>query len=99
MKESEIKAQILDYLELHGALPFITGQKARTKFKSRYMRRGLSDIAAIWKGGIALFIEVKKPGGKVSDDQLLFISDVKKRGAIAFIADDLSDVIKELGVA
>jgi hypothetical protein len=94
MTEGEIKRVILDYLELAGAMPCVTGQK-RKCFRSKYMRPGEPDVRAIWKGR-PLFIEVKKPGGVVSDAQRDFITRAIEKGAIAFVAYSLEDVIEHL---
>jgi hypothetical protein len=59
--------------------------------------KGVSDILGVWKGRL-LAIEVKRPGGKVSDEQQAFIDRVNKLGGIAFVARSVDDVIRGLGV-
>lgn len=59
--------------------------------------RGVSDILGIYNGQM-LAIEVKKPGGKLSEYQEQFIKTVNKNGGIAFMATSIDDVIEKLGL-
>lgn len=59
--------------------------------------KGVSDILGIFEGRL-LAIEVKRPGGKPTDDQIRFINRVNAQGGIAFWADNVSTVIKTLGL-
>lgn len=65
------------------------------KNNSRWSCKGISDINGIWQGK-PLFIEVKVSGNKPSEDQVSFIENAKRHGAIAFVAYSLDDVVKEL---
>lgn len=65
------------------------------KPRSPHHKKGVSDIIGIYKNR-PLFIEVKRPGGKVSDEQLLFLTEAAKNGAIAILATSVDDVAKEL---
>lgn len=61
---------------------------------TRYMPIGLkgkSDILGIYKGKF-LAIEVKRPSGRLSLDQELFLEEVKKHGGIAIIARSVEDL-------
>jgi hypothetical protein len=60
-----------------------TGQNRYTMFNTV---PGFPDIHGMLKGGRAFYIEVKRPGGKVSDDQRQFIEKVKRGGGIAGLA-------------
>ena len=55
--------------------------------------KGFSDLFAV-KDGKAYFIEVKKPGGTVSPEQINFIDQMQKRGCIAGIAHSTEEAIK-----
>ncbi len=55
---------------------------------------GFSDLFGVLPGGRALFIEVKSPKGKPSDDQTNFLNTVSIRGAIAGVARSFEDVLK-----
>lgn len=58
--------------------------------------RGVADILGCWEGRM-LAIEVKRPGGKVTDDQEKFLKKVAENGGIAFVARSVDDVISGLG--
>ena len=45
---------------------------------------GFPDLMGIGRGGIALFIEVKRPGKKPRPNQISFLETLNNRGAIAF---------------
>lgn len=55
--------------------------------------KGFSDLFAV-KDGKAYFIEVKKPGGTVSPEQINFIDQMQKRGCIAGIAHSTEEAIE-----
>ena len=55
--------------------------------------KGFSDLFAV-KDGKAYFIEVKKPGGTVSPEQINFIDQMQKRGCVAGIAHSPEEAIK-----
>jgi hypothetical protein len=66
---------------------------------SQFMRFGfvgMPDILGQVVGGRLLAIEVKKPSGRVSDDQQEFIDLANKHGAIAFVARSVADVLSVL---
>lgn len=69
-----------------------TGRKGNVSFGMV----GSSDILGIMTGGRFLAIEVKKPGGKLSEAQRDFIEDINIRGGLAFMATCIEDVEKEL---
>lgn len=54
--------------------------------------RGFPDIHGMLRGGAAFYIEVKRAGGKLSDDQRDFIDAVSSHGGIAFVAESVDDV-------
>lgn len=59
--------------------------------------RGISDILGCYQGRL-LAIEVKKPGGRVSPDQMRFIERVNQEGGIGFMAYSVDDVVMRLGL-
>jgi hypothetical protein len=59
--------------------------------------KGVSDILACFEGRF-LAIEVKRPGGRVSPDQELFLARVRKAGGIGLVAYSVDDVVEGLGV-
>jgi len=74
-RESQFQKDILDYLELIGALP-IKVSKANVN--------GVSDILACYKG-FFVAIEVKLPYNKPSDLQVLFLQKVEESGGVAMV--------------
>ena len=69
------------------------------KSKNKFAINGVADILGVYHGRM-LAIEVKKPGGKASKEQLDFISRVNKLGGIAGVAisiDDVREIIKQDG--
>lgn len=98
--EKEIQKTILDYLALKGINAWRTNsgiQFSTYKGKEHVVRlapRGTPDIIGFLSDGKFLGIEVKKPGGTVSPEQLLFIEKVNKAGGVCFIAYSLDDVVK-----
>ncbi len=57
---------------------------------------GMLDITGQMKDGRRLDVEVKRPGGKLTDDQAATIATVKRYGGVAFMATGVEDVIREL---
>lgn len=94
--EGKIKNEICTWLETqrYRCKFWVTqsiGIRGRTN-NSRWSCKGVSDINGIWEGR-PLFIEVKAPGNKPSDEQKEFLNDAKKHGAIAFVAYSLNEVM------
>jgi hypothetical protein len=59
--------------------------------------RGVSNIIGVWNGRF-LAIEVKRPEGRVSEDQEIFLNRIRQHGGIGFVARSTEDVITALGV-
>lgn len=57
--------------------------------------KGFSDLFGVRvSDGRAVFIEVKAPDGKPSEDQLNFIEQMKSSGAIAGVCYSVEDALK-----
>ena len=109
--EQEIQRAILDYLRQDRRVAFVgrfnrgtisssyTNAQGRTS--ESYVRfntiRGFPDIHGCLKGGRALYVEVKRPGRKPTEDQADFLEQATKAGALAFVACSIDDVITALG--
>lgn len=85
--EKQITANIRKYLSIKNIWHWKQWQGPMSQ------PRGVSDIVGILYG-LMLAIEVKKPGGKLSDYQERFLENVNKRGGIAFVAFSVDDVIR-----
>ena len=57
--------------------------------------KGICDRIAI-KNGRVLFIEVKRPGGKQSVNQMAFQNDIWAKGGQYILVKCLDDLIKEI---
>jgi hypothetical protein len=61
-------------------------------------RRGISDIIGVLPDGRGLFVEVKRPGGKLTPMQRVFLDEVAKAGALAFTARSVEEVQAQLEI-
>lgn len=63
------------------------------KFKKMGVRAGVSDIVAVHNGRI-FALELKAPGGRATESQMEFISDVNAAGGFGCIATGLTEALK-----
>lgn len=71
--------------------------KVRTsdgRFFDTGLPKGFCDLFGFRPDGQIFFIEVKKPGGRVREDQKKFIRIMKNNGAIAGVAYSVEDALK-----
>jgi len=59
--------------------------------------KGIADIIGCYNGRM-IAIEIKKPGGKATGDQLRFLASVNQAGGIGFTASSTEDVVVGLGL-
>jgi hypothetical protein len=57
---------------------------------------GAPDLHGVMNDGRALFVECKRAGGHLTDDQDKFLNDMRRVGAVAFMATSVEDVMREL---
>lgn len=80
-----------------GVVADYTNKQGQTKSRfMRYGHSGSSDIIAIYPGGRMWLIEVKRPGGALSDNQISFLAHARQRGAIVTIAESVDDLTRAL---
>lgn len=97
--EKEIQAKIMQWLEYNKIFAWVnktqgTFDPVRKTFrKNKKLLKGVPDILGILPDGRFLGIEVKRPGGKVSPEQLDFIEKANGLGGVCFVAFSLEDVI------
>lgn len=103
MTEHELQQNIRLALGKHGIVLRLNVGKVRTD-DGRYLTTGLppgtSDLLFVGDGR-AVFIEVKTPKGRVSEQQINFINAVNRIGApnvTAGIARSVEDAIKLAGI-
>lgn len=105
--ESQIQKSILDYLKLKHILCFkhrnvgIFRKDTNAYIPLAFGEKGISDILGCLPAnskypGRFIAIEVKRPKGKLSPDQIAFIQSVNNSGGIGFLADSLDTVIDTL---
>jgi hypothetical protein len=95
-EEGTIKRQICDYLSLfpHRCLFSMTpriGRQGGRPYTSPYMPTGWPDITGLWDN-VPLFIEVKTPKGKLSQEQQDFITRTQRFLCYMIVARSLLDV-------
>lgn len=88
MKEKTIERQIRNYLTQIGAWHIKT-------HGNMFSRAGTPDILACVNGRFVA-IEVKRPGGVISELQKANIELIRKVGGVAFIAYSVEDVERNL---
>ncbi len=94
MKESEIQKQILDYLKWQPECEAIRTYSVgipRKGGRAKNHSRGLSDIIVCFKGRL-IALEVKKPGGKVSECQKQFLERIRISGGIGEVVRGVNEV-------
>lgn len=100
--EKEVLKQCRQYLELRGffVMRLNSGAVAATyKGKRRYVRfndmPGCADLLCV-RDGKAVFVECKRPGGKVSLDQHAFKDAVQRHGGVWILADGIDSLQRDL---
>jgi hypothetical protein len=102
--ESAVLDAVLQALSMHPAVggfwrqnigAFAIGEGRSRRFV-RFGPKGSPDIHGYLKDGRALFVEVKKPSGRVSPDQRAFLDKAQKNGAVAVVARNVDDIYQAL---
>lgn len=101
MKERDVLKAVLDYLAVKGiyALRLNAGDQFGS-YKGKVWRKrgvapGTADVLALVEdhlNHVPLFIECKRPGGKLSPLQESFKRDIEQRGMAYIIAESSADV-------
>lgn len=99
--EKDVQSAIMDYLTMAHIFAWVnktqgTFNAQRGCFIKTKMKKGVSDILGVLPGGRFLAIEVKRPGEKMTPEQVQFVSDVNNRGGVAFTADNVKTVAEVL---
>ena len=101
--ENQIAQQICDYLRLHGwnvhrIEADLRGPKARVKREEPgtpdYIAvRIATGIASFVRSYDVVYIEVKRPGGRLRRSQQIWIEDARKRGWTVVVASSIDDLV------
>jgi hypothetical protein len=103
--EAAVLSAILRALRLHPAVKhawrqntgaFVVGEEAGAKRYFRSGPKGSPDIHGYLRDGRALFIEVKRPSGRITPEQQSFINDAAGAGCVALVARSVSEVWERL---
>lgn len=104
-KEAQVLKAVLRALELHPAVGKVwrqntgAGKLLRANGESQFIRFGFPgcpDIQGYMKDGRAIFCEVKRPSGVVTEEQKAFIQAAQQAGCVAFVARGVEDVLEQL---
>jgi len=90
ISENDIKRQVKNYLDIKGYFHFHILQGLGAF-------RGIPDMIAIRKGRV-IFLEIKKPGGKLSEHQQRFKETMERVGGEYYVVRSLEEIIKILEV-
>jgi hypothetical protein len=71
--------------------------RTAAKLKAMGVLPGCADLEFFYHGPRILFLELKRPGGKLSEAQVGFALAVKLLGAEYFVVTSVDDAIKILG--
>ncbi len=91
--QNQIRAAVFPYCVIF-RVNVGTGRTADGRYFQTGVPPGFSDLFGVRRSdGRAVFIEVKKPGGRVSSKQQHFIQEMKKNGAIAGICRSAEEAV------
>ncbi len=88
--EGDVLRQVRDFLRIHGF--FVTRNQ-----QGLGNEKGKPDLEAVSPKGTHWWIEVKKPGGKLSDDQIKFRDKLlanKANFLVATCIEDVEDLVR-----
>jgi len=88
--ENDIKRQVKNYLDVKGFFHFHILQGLGAF-------RGIPDMIAV-KAGRVIFLEIKKPGGKLSEHQQRFKETMGGAGGEYYVVRSLEEIMKILEV-
>ena len=86
MLESKIQTEIIHYLESNG---YLVVKHIQTN------RNGFPDLQAL-KDGQSIFIEIKRPNGKLSELQKYRLQQLTDKGFKCFIITSINQLLNEL---
>lgn len=84
IKETDIQKAVKEYLQWNGWFVFKNHQSLGSY-------KGIADLYAI-RAGRSVWIEIKKPEGVQSQDQIEFEADIKAHGGEYIVARSVDDV-------
>lgn len=98
--ERDVLSAVFAAIKYHPKVAFAwrqnTGAAVRDERVVRFAFAGCSDILGMLKDGRFLAIECKRPGGKLSTGQHVFLHKVNRHGGLGFMATCVTDVARAL---
>jgi hypothetical protein len=99
--ESQVLPAVLEALRIHPRVAWVDRMNVGGhEIDGRYIRFGLpgmADITGQMKDGRRLEVEVKRPGGKPTLEQVAYLALINRHHGVAFVATGVDDVMRELG--
>ena len=100
-KETDVMSACLQYLGLRGVFCWRSNNtpvydSTRKRYRAFRGLKGVSDILGVLPTGLFLAVEVKKPGGRKSEEQEWFIDEVRKLGGVAMCVDSVAELASAL---
>ncbi len=100
--EGAALVEVLKALNTHPAVAWCERMNSgAARMGGRFVRfgfKGCPDVLGQLRDGRLLGVEVKGPTGKLRPEQTVFLERIRGAGGVAFVARDLRDVLRELGV-
>lgn len=93
LKQLQALGKVCWYARMNSGAGKLQYGTAKASQFIRFGFPGMPDVLGQLPGGRLLAIEVKRPSGKVTDDQAAFIERANYGGALAFVARSVSDVL------
>ena len=105
LSENDIQKQILDYLTLKNIFhwrqntggmvkDYETKSGEKKKYFVKFGKAGISDILGCHRGKM-FAVEVKRPGGKATDNQKEFQRDLVRAGGIGIICWSFKEFVED----
>jgi hypothetical protein len=101
--EDQVQRSILNYLRKLPGEPLawhVRNERDKKLTRNQMFRRkslglkaGVPDLTICWKGGIVVFLEVKAPGGEISEAQEDRIARLQELGCHVGVAASLDDAL------
>jgi VRR-NUC domain len=104
MSEQQIHRAVVQHLRQRGVLGLVFvhppngGYRHRAEaaiFSALGVRAGVADLL-LWHDGKSFALELKSPGGRASEAQLAFLSDMERAGAYTALVEGLDRALKTL---
>lgn len=92
--EKQIQRAVLDFLRYKRIFCWKQHNAGIQKANGRYIPAGMvgvSDIMGVMPDGRFLAVEIKRPGGKVSPSQQIFLDNVRRNRGLAWVVQSIKE--------